>query len=260
MLPLPNSARLRLLRWRGRAAAIAVAHGLVAMSLVLGTAGGADTLPKSDSPAAGSAPAQATAPASSAAPAATSDNSGKGSPGVKNDGQLKIEVSPRADAGPKPDPLPTSSVPDRPDSKVIDRKTFTLKIPTAWSEATDDPDYKAETHFTINGPDKKNSTISFEIVDKSVDATKLLASNIQTVDGTSVTALQKVKLDTMGAFKGVGMDLKGKILGTYPGGIKVFVFASDHHNIIVTENYWTSEMKDIQSDMDYILQHFVVKD
>ncbi len=239
-----------------------VACGAAPLLLVPGWVRAADAPAKADAAATANPTDKPAAPATSAAPAAeaTSDTPGKSSPTVKSDGQLKIEVSPRGDAAPKPAPLQTAEVPDRADSKVIDRKTFSMKIPTSWSEATDDPDYKPETHFTINGPDKKNSTISFEIVDKSQDATKLLASNVQSVDGTSVTALQKVKLDTMGAFKGQGMDLKGKILGTYPGGIKVFVFASDHHNIIVTENYWSSEMSDIQPDMDYILQHFVLKD
>ena len=250
-MPLPSKLfRPRQIHGRRDAAIVGIVCGFAVWSLAV-PVGAADDAPK----------VNVQVGANAAAPPAASDTGAKASSGVKNDGQVKIEVSPRADAGPKPDPLPTSSdVPDRADSKVIERKTFTLKIPTAWSEATDDPDYKPETHFTINGPDKKNSTISFEIVDKSVDVMKLLANNVQSVDGTSVTALQKVKLDSMGSFKGVGMDLKGKILGTYPGGIKVFVFASDHHNIIVTENYWTSEMKDIQADVDYILQHFVVKD
>jgi hypothetical protein len=145
------------------------------------------------------------------------------------------------------------------DFKVIDRTNFTLKYPTAWKEATDDPDYKAENHFTMNGPDKKQSYISFDIVNKTEDSIKLLASTIEGLDGYAINALTKTKIEEWGTFKGQGMHLKGKILGTYPGGIKVFIFNSEHHNIMVIEYYWAEELKDLQADIDYIQNNFVMK-
>ncbi len=143
--------------------------------------------------------------------------------------------------------------------KVIDRTNFALKYPTAWKEATDDPDYKAESHFTLNGPDKKQSYVSFDIVDKTADTVKLLASTIEGLDGYAINALTKTKIDEWGQFKGTGMHLKGKILDTYPGGIKVFIFNSDHHNIMVIEYYWAEELKDLQADIDYIQNNFSMK-
>jgi len=142
---------------------------------------------------------------------------------------------------------------------LIDRTNFTLKYPLAWKEATDDPDYKAESHFTINGPDKMNSYVSFDIVDKTEDTTKLLASTIESLDGYAINALTKTKLEEWGQFKGTGMHLKGKILDAYPGGIKVFIFNSDHHNIMVIEYYWAQELKDLQADIDYIQNNFTMK-
>jgi len=145
------------------------------------------------------------------------------------------------------------------DFKLIDRTNFTLKYPVAWKEATDDPDYKAESHLTINGPDKKNSYVSFDIVDKTQDTIKLLASTIESLDGYAINALTKTKIEEWGQFKGTGMHLKGKILDAYPGGIKVFIFNSDHHNIMVIEYYWAEELKDLQADIDYIQNNFVMK-
>ena len=55
------------------------------------------------------------------------------------------------------------------------------------------------------------------------------------------------------------MHLKGKILDSIPGGIKVFIFNSDHHNILVVEYYFSEELKDLQADLDYISQNFVMK-
>lgn len=149
--------------------------------------------------------------------------------------------------------------PSSADFKVIDRTNFTLKYPTAWKEATDDPDYKAESHFTMNGPEKKQSYVSFDIVNKTEDPVKLLASTIEGLDGYAINALTKTKLEEWGTFKGQGMHLKGKILGTYPGGIKIFIFNSDHHNIMVIEYYWAEELKDLQADIDFIQNNFTMK-
>jgi hypothetical protein len=156
-------------------------------------------------------------------------------------------------------PARAADAPAAAEFKVIDRTNFTLKYPTAWKEATDDPDYKAESNFSINGPDKTQSYISFNIVDRTQDTLALLASTIVSLDGTAINALTKTKIDEWGQFKGTGMHLKGKILGTYPGGIKVFIFNSDHHNIMVIEYYFSEELKDLQADLDYIQNNFTMK-
>jgi hypothetical protein len=156
-------------------------------------------------------------------------------------------------------PARADDAPAASDFKVIDRTNFTLKYPTAWKEATDDPDYKPEYNFTLNAPDKKQSYVSFNIVDKAQDTTKLLASTIEGLDGYAINALTKTKIDEWGQFKGTGMHLKGKILDTYPGGIKIFIFNSDHHNIMVIEYYWAEELKDLQADIDYIQNNFTMK-
>ena len=179
---------------------------------------------------------------------------------VKTDAPAKTEAVAKTDTSAKTDPPAKTDAPANSGLKVIDRKAFTLKYPTAWKEATDDPDYKADSHFSINGPDKKNSYVSFDIVDKTADPSKLLSSTIEGLDGSAVAAQSKTKLEAWGSIKCLGMDLKGKLLGTYTGGIRVFCFTSDHHSFVVTEWYWQEELKDLQPDLDCIRQNFVLKD
>jgi hypothetical protein len=145
------------------------------------------------------------------------------------------------------------------DFKTIDRANFTLKYPTAWAEDTTAPDYKADSNFTIKSPDPKNTYVQFNIVDKSEDPEKVLKATMVSLDGPAITALSKDKITEWGQFKGSGMHLKGKILDSIPGGIKVFIFNSDHHNILVVEYYFSEELKDLQADLDYISQNFVMK-
>jgi hypothetical protein len=145
------------------------------------------------------------------------------------------------------------------DSKTIDRTNFKLMYPSAWAEDTGAPDYKADSNFTIKSPDPKNTYVQFNIVDKSEDPEKVLKATMVSLDGPAITALSKSKITEWGQFKGSGMHLKGKILDSIPGGIKVFIFNSDHHNVLVVEYYFSEELKDLQADLDYISQHFEMK-
>jgi hypothetical protein len=157
--------------------------------------------------------------------------------------------------------LPTVHAADAPagDFKTIDRPNFSLKFPKAWVEDTTAPDYKADSNFTIKSPDPKNTYVQFNIVDKSEDPDKVLKATLVSLDGPAITALSKDKITEWGQFKGSGMHLKGKILDSIPGGIKVFIFNSDHHNVLVVEYYFSEELKDLQADLDYISQNFVMK-
>lgn len=150
-------------------------------------------------------------------------------------------------------------VPANDDCQVIDCQNFILKYRTGWKVAADDPDYKAGSHFTINGPGNKNSYVTFDIADKTTDPVQLLSSTLKSLDGTAIDATTKSKIDTWGQFKGAGMDLKGKILATYPGGIRIFAFNSGHRSVLIIECYWADELKNLQPDLDYMLQNFVVK-
>ncbi len=158
--------------------------------------------------------------------------------------------------------LATARAADAPDAsefKTIDRTNFICKYPTAWNEAVNDPDYKPESYFNINAPGDKNSYVQFSIVDKAEDTAKLLASTVKSLDGYAINSLTKTKIDEWGNYKGTGLHLKGKILDMYPGGIKIFIFNSDHHNIMVVELYWSQELKDLQADLDFISKNFTMK-
>jgi hypothetical protein len=149
---------------------------------------------------------------------------------------------------------------DQPDDvTTIDRANFTLKYPVGWTEDTKAQDYQADSNFTLNSPNSQNTYVQFSIVDKSQDPDKVLKAATLSLDGPAITALSKTKIDEWGGHKGVGIHLKGKILDSYPGGIKVFIFNSEHHNVLVVEYYFSSELKNLQSDIEFISENFTMK-
>ncbi len=158
--------------------------------------------------------------------------------------------------------LATAHAADAPaaaDTKTIDRTNFVCKYPSAWDEGTKDADYKPDTNFSLKSPNNQNTYVQFSIADKAQDAQKLIDSLRPDFDGPAITTLSTSKITEWGNHKGTGIYLKGKILDIAPGGIKIFVFNSDNHNVIVIEYYFADELKTLQADLDYISNNFTLK-
>ena len=90
-------------------------------------------------------------------------------------------------------------------------------------------------------------------------AIKAISDTIKKLDGPAITTLSKTKLEEWGSHKGQGYHLKGKIVGSFPGGVKIFVFSSKSYNVLVTEEYFADELRDVQGDFNYISEHFDLK-
>ena len=159
-------------------------------------------------------------------------------------------------------PLPAADSPPAPaaDStdKAIDRTSFSLKYPSDWKEDTAAKDYKPDNNFTLNSA--HNSYIQFNITTKSDDLKKVLDNAVFNLDGLAITTLSKSPLDQWGGYKGMGVHLKGKILDSYPGGIRVFTFNTAHYNVLVVEFYYSQELDPVLGEMDFIDQNFKMKD
>jgi hypothetical protein len=141
---------------------------------------------------------------------------------------------------------------------AIDRPSFTLKYPSNWKEDTTAKDYKADSNFTLNSA--KNSYVQFNLAPKAPDLQKVLDNATFNLDGLAITTLSRSPLTQWGSYKGVGVHLKGKILDSYPGGIRVFTFNTANHNVLIIEFYYSTELDTVEGEMAFISQSFQVKD
>jgi hypothetical protein len=137
---------------------------------------------------------------------------------------------------------------------IVSRPNFSLEYPDTWKPDTGAKDFDANTNFTLVSP--KNSYVQFTILPRTSDPAKIVSDTVKQLDGPAITTLAKTKIDAWGSHKGQGYHLKGKIVGSFPGGIKVFVFSSTRFNILIIEYYFSDELKDVQDDLDYISDNF----
>jgi hypothetical protein len=156
--------------------------------------------------------------------------------------------------------LPSVATADNtPDATTIDRPDFSMEYPAAWREDVAAGDYNADNNFTLNSP--KNSYIEFKISDKTDDLSRLVNNTVKTVDGPAITTVSKENIYKWGHIDGLGVRLKGKILGSFPGGIVVFSYNDDvaNRNVLIVEYYFSDELKDLLKDIQFISEKFVLK-
>ncbi len=144
------------------------------------------------------------------------------------------------------------------ETKEIKRDNYKVEIPSNWKEEIPAVNYKPETNITLGS--RQQSYVQISIADKPADLQKVLAAATAQVDGAAITTLSKAKLEEWGPHKGVGIHLKGKILDSFPGGIKIFTYNTAHYNVLVVEYYFSSELKDVLNEMDVISSSFKTAD
>jgi len=141
---------------------------------------------------------------------------------------------------------------------TLDRANYTLTYPATWKEDKNARDYKPDTNITLDSP--KNSYIQFRILDKTETPEKLLSMAVNSLDGPAINSVTRTKLTEWGSYKGEGVDMKGNILDSFPGGIIVFVFSTKSHSVLVEEYYFSDELRDILKPIQDIRKSFQIKD
>ena len=141
---------------------------------------------------------------------------------------------------------------------AVDRPTFAFKFPSNWKVDATAKDYNADNNFTLNS--SGNSYVQFNISNKTGNLQKVLDDAVFNLDGLAITTLSKSDLAQWGTYTGKGLHLKGKILDSYPGGIRVFTFNTSQHNVLIVEFYYSNELSNVQGEMDFISQNFKMKD
>jgi len=145
-----------------------------------------------------------------------------------------------------------------PEPTKVNRPEFSMEYPATWKEDTQAKDYDPNANFMLFS--QKNSSVQFIIMNRADDPKKVVDNAVKKIDGVQITSLSRSSLSDWGGHKGVGLHLKGKIVDSFPGGIKVFCFSSAKHNVLVIETYFSDELRDVQDDIDHISKAFTMKE
>ncbi len=139
----------------------------------------------------------------------------------------------------------------------IDRPKFRLYYPVNWTIAKGDPDYNPDQLFVINST--ADSYVRLEIMPELRDPKTLLASILRVMDGYAINTYSRSNMSEWGHIQGEGVHLKGKVMNMFPGGIRIFAGQDQGNTLVVTEFYFSEDMKQVFPGFALISESFTFK-
>jgi hypothetical protein len=141
----------------------------------------------------------------------------------------------------------------------IDRPGFTLEYPSSWTVDTKDPDYDPDALFSLDIDE--NNLMMFVIMDTKVDPKMLIdAQQSQLKERLMKKTESETPFTRWGAYTGNGLTMKGKLLGVFPGTIRIFSANHGELTLLVVSQCLDSDLKKWETAMKNVEQSFHFKE
>jgi len=140
---------------------------------------------------------------------------------------------------------------------VLERTSFRLQTPGNWKVDTTDPDYDADHMFSIDSPGQ--SFAMFQVLEGAVDPKAIVEKQVDAQTSRVVKEATQTPFDKWGRYAGEGVLLKGKLLGTVPGEIRIFAFREGSQTFSIVETTYDEDRSSVQPGFELIERSFEVK-
>jgi hypothetical protein len=120
---------------------------------------------------------------------------------------------------------------------------FSFQYPSNWTREVDEKNtHNSLQEIVLDCP--KNSYLKFIIADNiPIDAKEKLKDILQSYV-TAITIYTQKDIRRWGKYYGQGVQIEGKVMNLYPGGIRIFVSELiDNKHFIVTEYYYAEDIE-----------------
>ena len=140
----------------------------------------------------------------------------------------------------------------------IDRPGFYLEYPVSWLIDKSAPGYSPDGLFTINAD--PNNNIMFMIIEGKVDPVMMLDVQEEEYKKRMLTNPSVAsRFSAWGSFKGTGRELKGKLLGKWPGIVRMFVVQAGNRTLMVTIQTLETDVRKLSPGFAVIEKSFRLK-
>ncbi len=139
----------------------------------------------------------------------------------------------------------------------IDRPGFSLEYPSAWTVDTVDPDYDPDALFSLDIDE--NNLMMFIIMNTRVEPQMLIDAQQKELKARVLKKTDsEIPFTKWGAYPGNGLTLKGKLLGVFPGTIRIFAANHEEQTLLVVSqcldndlNKWDAAMKLVEQSFHF---------
>lgn len=144
-----------------------------------------------------------------------------------------------------------------PQTRNIERDSFSLKYPADWKIDTEDEDYDPDNLFSIDSPG--DNMIMFMIFNVAMDKDELLKVQTEAFSSSLIKKPEISEFNTWGNYNGTGRILKGKLLGVFKGFVRIFIYNDLHKTMVVVEQCYDKDYEKLKKDYDLISSSFAFK-
>jgi len=140
----------------------------------------------------------------------------------------------------------------------IDRKTFSLTLPSDWTENTHDEMYNAEFFVFF----EKGETGLFTVIigDKSTGAIPEKVMRTQEAGWRNrLTNVKFTDLHSWSRYKGIGVEIEGLMQDVVRVRTRIFAFQTDRYACVITESASVHDWSSLESDFAQIRKSFRLK-
>jgi hypothetical protein len=116
--------------------------------------------------------------------------------------------------------------------KPLVRERFRLAYPGNWAVDEDDEGYDPDHFFSIESPGSCHVTVV--VFDAALDARDVLDGQVGALVPELVKQPTKTRFTRWGAYDGEGVTLAGRIVGVYPGSVRIFAHASEPQDLTIS--------------------------
>ena len=142
--------------------------------------------------------------------------------------------------------------------KEIIRPNFRVKYPTNWTIDTADEDYDPDRLFSIESPG--NSLTMFIIFDAETSPKENIENQINAHVPKLLKNPERIPFTNWGQYIGEGIELKGKILGLYQGGVRIFSYSTKIKSFIIVEFSYEEDLKQVKPGLELIELTFILNE
>jgi|LakMenEpi03Aug12_release.lakeMendotaPanAssembly.Ray.scaffolds.fasta_scaffold08263_15 hypothetical protein len=154
----------------------------------------------------------------------------------------------------------TKSLSENPaaNERQIKREAFSFLYDSTWVLDKSDTEYNPDSFLSFDSR-TKNGFITIIIYDHPTDSKKNVNEQLAEHRATTMKTSTYSRFSQWGKYKGSGVILKGRIMDTYPGEIKVFSYSNSKVSFLVVSQIFDDDKKLDQPGLKVIENSFQLK-
>lgn len=148
---------------------------------------------------------------------------------------------------------------NNPHPKILNEQNYSLEYDEDWYLDNYDEEFDPDYYFLISSREQ-DAFVSMFFYDGPVDAEALLQEKLKQHIGHTISGASQQPMDSWGNYKGKGMELEGKLLGTEKAVLTLFVYSGKQTSFLVVTQVLSADKEKYKNSINLVKNSFKLKE